>query len=336
ADPDDIVLAASLARAERHGRPPALGDVRSSAAQALVVPAASEFARKQLELALIDLRLALRLDANNDEAWMLVGDILSRGDADGARAAYAHVPPTSIRYPTARSKLAYSYQASGDHAEALQIARDTVAQAPGSRDAAVTLANLLRESGQYADSAAVLTKLIDATPQPDWRLYYLRASAYDEAGDTQRTQADLTEALKLDPDEPTLLNFQGYFWIDRGERLREALAMVQKAVDAEPQSGAMIDSLGWAYYRLGDYKAAVANLETAVGLDASVPEVNDHLGDAYWRVGRKTEATFQWRRVLSLDPDAKLRASAAAKLASPLGPDVPMPPPVETPPAKTP
>jgi Flp pilus assembly protein TadD len=265
-----------------------------------------------------------------------VGDILANGDADAARAAYAHVLPSSIRYPLARSKLAYSYEASGDHAQGLQIARDTAAQAPGNRDAAVTLANLLRENGHDEDSAAVLTKLIDATPKPDWRLFYLRASAYDEAGDTERTQRDLTEALKLDPDEPTLLNFQGYFWIDRGERLQEALAMVQRAVDADPQSGAMIDSLGWAYYRLGDYKAAVANLETAVGLDASVPEVNDHLGDAYWRVGRKTEATFQWRRVLSLDPDAKLRASASAKLASPLGPDVPGPSPGDAPAVKTP
>jgi tetratricopeptide (TPR) repeat protein len=336
ADPDDIVLASALARAQKRGRPPALGDVRTSAAQALVVPAASLIARKQLELALIDLRLALRLDPNSDEAWVLVGDILGRGDAEAARAAYAHVPPASIRYPAARSKLAYSYQASGDDAAALQVARDTAAQAPGNRDAAVTLANLLRENGQYADSAAVLTKLIDATATPDWRLYYLRASSYDQAGDTEHTQTDLSEALKLDPDEPTLLNFQGYFWIDRGEHLQEALAMVRKAVDADPQSGAMIDSLGWAYYRLGDYKDAVANLETAVGIDASIPEVNDHLGDAYWRVGRKTEATFQWRRVLSLDPDAKLRASATAKLASPLGPDAPPLPAIETPPAKTP
>jgi Flp pilus assembly protein TadD len=97
-------------------------------------------------------------------------------------------------------------------------------------------------------------------------------------------------------------------------------------VAAEPQSGEMIDSLGWAYYRLGDYKTAVDELEQAIALEPAIPEVNDHLGDAYWRVGRKIEAQFQWRRVLSLDANAKLKARAEAKLASPLGPDAPTAP----------
>ena len=103
--------------------------------------------------------------------------------------------------------------------------------------------------------------------------------------------------------------------------------MIQHAVAAEPQSGEIIDSLGWAYFRLGNYKDAVDKLETAVTLDPGIPEVNDHLGDAYWRVGRKTEAAFQWRRVLTLDPDARLKASVERKLASPLGPDAPAVPP---------
>jgi tetratricopeptide (TPR) repeat protein len=175
----------------------------------------------------------------------------------------------------------------------------------------------------------VLTRLIDASgPKPDWRLYYLRASAYEEMADADRTQADLQTALKLAPDEPELLNFQAYFWIDRGEHLQDALAMVQRAVAANPQSGEMIDSLGWAYYRLGDYRQAVIQLEAAIALDPGIAEVNDHLGDAYWRVGRKIEAQFQWRRVLSLNPSAKLRVRAEAKLASPAGPDAstaPMP-----------
>ena len=107
--------------------------------------------------------------------------------------------------------------------------------------------------------------------------------------------------------------------------------MVQRAVSAEPESGAMVDSLGWAYYRLGDFKSAVDRLQEAVTLDPSIPEVNDHLGDAYWRIGRKTEAVFQWRRALSLGPDAKLKARVEQKLISPLGPDAPAgPPPAET------
>ncbi len=330
--PDDPGLAAALARAQKHGRAPPLGGVRQGAASALILPAAGLIAQKQEGLALIDLRLALRLDPANDEAWVLLGDILAPGDVEAARAAYEHVAPGADQYVAARGKLAWSYQNGDDRDQAVKLARETAAAFAGSRDATVTLADLLRENDQYTESAAVLSKLIDGPgAKPDWRLYFLRASAYDESNQPEKTQADLAAALKLDPDEPELLNFQGYFWIERGERLNEALAMVQKAVDAEPQSGAMVDSLGWAYYRLGDFKSAVAKLEDAVTLEPSAPEINDHLGDAYWRVGRKIEAQFQWRRVLSLDPGPALKTRAATKLASPLGPDAaPGPPPAAT------
>jgi tetratricopeptide (TPR) repeat protein len=334
-NPEDGPAAAALARAQKHARPEPLPSVRQGAAGALLIPAAALVAQKQDVLALEYLRLALRLDPASDEGWLLLGDLLAPADVDGARTAYASVSPKSGSYVSARGKLALTYQNAGDHDTALKLSRETVAVAPYSRDAAVNLADLLRSDDQYAESATVLTKLIDAPDAtPDWRIYYLRASSYDEMGDAAHTQADLDAALKLAPDEPELLNFQGYFWIDRGEHLKEALSMAQRAAAAEPQSGEIIDSLGWAYYRLGDYKSAVDKLEQAVTLDASIPEVNDHLGDAYWRVGRKTEAQFQWRRVLTLEPDAKLKARAEAELASPLGPDAPQtpaPPPANAP-----
>ena len=330
-DPDNAFAAAALARAQRRQRPPSLGDLRQGAARALLLPAASLMTQRQTVLALDYLRLALRLDPSSDEAWVLVGDIMAPADVTAARAAYAHVPPGSDRYVAARGKLARTYQNAGDHDEALRIARETVAAAPANRDAAITLSDLLRGDHQYTESAVILTRLIDQSAgAPDWRLYYLRASSYEGAGDAARTEADLEAALRLAPDEPELLNFQGYFWIDRGERLADALAMVQKALDAEPQSGEIMDSLGWGYYRLGDYKTAVERLEDAVTLQPAIPEVNDHLGDAYWRVGRQTEAQFAWRRVLTLEPADKLRTRVEAKLASPLGPDAPLTPPAAT------
>lgn len=76
----------------------------------------------------------------------------------------------------------------------------------------------------------------------------------------------------------------------------------------------MLDSLGWGFYRQGDYKTAVAKLEQAVELEPGDPDVNGHLGDAYWRIGRQVEARYQWQRVLSLEPDAKQKAEAEAKL----------------------
>ncbi len=332
--PDDDNAAAALARAEKRGHAPPLGSIRHEAAESLLIPSAALMAQKQEIQALEYLRLALRLDPGNDEAWLLVGELLAPADLAGAREAYASVEPGASSYITARGKLAWSYQSAGDHDTALKLARATAAAAPDSRQAQGDLADLLRANDQYTESAAVLSRLIDAPgATPDWRLYYLRATAYEEVGEPAKTQADLEAALKLNPDEPELLNFQGYFWIERGEHLKQALAMIERAVNAEPQSGEIIDSLGWAHYRLGDYKAAVEKLEAAVTLDPSIPEVNDHLGDAYWRVGRKTEAAFQWRRVLSLEPDDKLKTSVERKLASPLGPDAPAvaPPALSTP-----
>ena len=328
ADPSDPDFAAAKARVDRHGRPPAMVGLRQGAAQALVMPAAELVEQKDEKTALEYLRLALRLDPGQDEAWVLVGDLLADSDdEDGARAAYAVVGPASSHYLTARQKLAWSYQNSGDSEMALKLARETAAAAPQSRAALVTLADLLRENDQYPQSVVVLDKLIaQAGDRPDWRLYYLRASAYDEAGQWPKAEADLQAALKLSPDEPELLNFLGYGWVDRGVHLQEGLAMLQRAVDARPQSGAMIDSLGWAYYKTGDYKTAVEKLEQAVSLEPADADVNNHLGDAYWRAGRRVEAQFEWRRVLTLDPDDALKAQVEAKLASPNGPDAPIAP----------
>ena len=167
------------------------------------------------------------------------------------------------------------------------------------------------------NSIKVLDGLIaDQGARPDWRLLYMRAVDYQESNRWPLAERDLTRALSNRPDEPELLNFLGYAWIDRGERLDEALGMIKKAVSLEPRSGAMVDSLGWGYYRLGDYAAAVRQLETAVALEAGDPDINNHLGDAYWRVGRVTEARYQWRRVLTLEPPDKLRAEVEAKLKS--------------------
>jgi Flp pilus assembly protein TadD len=96
--------------------------------------------------------------------------------------------------------------------------------------------------------------------------------------------------------------------------LNRALGMIQKAVAASPNDGYIIDSLGWAYYRLGRFADAVTELEQAATLMPNDPEINDHLGDAYWQVGRKLEAHFQWNVAYSLDKDGDVKARVAPKL----------------------
>jgi Flp pilus assembly protein TadD len=319
--PGDTSLMTAKARAESKRNAPPMPSLRESAAEALIAPASVLMVQKREEVALAYLRLALRLDPTRDTAWLLVGDILTdAGDPEGARAAYLTPKPGSPDFVAARAKLAWSYQAAGKKDEALKVSRDALAAEPENREAATTLADLLRADEQYNESVTVLDRLIASEgASPDWRLLYMRAVDFQESDRWVLAERDLTTALKQRPDEPELLNFLGYSWIDRGERLHEALAMVQKAVDTDPKSGAMIDSLGWGYYRLGDFNKAVEKLELAVSIEAGDPDVNNHLGDAYWQVGRKVEARFQWSRVLTLEPSPKLRTEVEAKLKNGLG-----------------
>jgi len=318
-DPSNLGLKSARARAAAGKGAPSAPSIKEGAAFALLAPAATMISAKQEPTGLAYLRLSLRLDGQRNDAWLMLGDILqSRGDVDGARAAYGRPKANSAEFPSAQAKLAWSYQSAGDKEGALKLAR--AAAATGDPEGRLTLSDLLRANESYDEAIGLLNALIAEAKTPDWQLFYARGQALERTGRWKEAEGDLTQALKMRPDEAELLNYLGYAWIDRGERLQEAMAMVEKAVAANPRSGAIVDSLGWAHYRLGDYKKAVEILEQAVELEAGDPEINNHLGDAYWMVGRKDEAGFQWRRVLTLKPDDKIKADAEKKLAGGLGP----------------
>lgn len=318
-NPTNLSLKAARARAAAGKSAPQAPTLKEGAAFALLAPAATMISAKQEQIGLAYLRLALALDPQRNDAWLMLGDILQQaGDVEGARAAYQKPKANSAEFPAAQAKLAWSYQSAGDKEGALKLAR--VAAATGDSEARITLSDLLRANESYPEAIAMLDSLIAEAKTPEWQLHYARGQALERSGRWKEAEADLYLALKLRPNEPELLNYLGYAWIDRGERLEEAVAMVEKAVASNPRSGAIVDSLGWAHYRMGDYKKAVEVLEQAVELEAGDPEINNHLGDAYWMVGRKDEAGFQWRRVLTLKPDEKIKADAEKKLASGLGP----------------
>jgi Flp pilus assembly protein TadD len=314
-DASSHALPAALARVEAGKPAPAELTIAQGAAQTLLGPTVLFLQEKQ-PMGLAYLRLVLRLDPGRDEAWVLVGDVLAPEDPAGAREAYSHPQPGSPEFIDSRARLITTYDGDASaNPVVLQIAQDTVKGAPGDDDALTLLADALRVNEQYAESAKVLDTLIaDLGDRASWQLYYMRGVALEQAGQWPAAETDMQKALALSPDEPEVLNYLGYSWIDRGVHLREGKAMIEKAVAAKPDSGAIADSLGWAYFRLGDYKKAVDQLEHASELDAADPDVNNHLGDAYWRAGRKTEARFQWERVLTLNPSAKLRGEAESKL----------------------
>ena len=109
--------------------------------------------------------------------------------------------------------------------------------------------------------------------------------------------------VELMPEQPYVLNYLGYTWIDRGENLEEGMELLQRALKQRHDDGAITDSVGWAFYRLGQYDKAVEWLERAAEQKGDDATIIEHLGDAYWHVGRKREARFQWERALNQKPD---------------------------------
>lgn len=217
--PSNSILLAAKARAAAGKSAPPAPTLRQGAAQALMAPAATMLSAKQDQIGLAYLRMALRLDPNRNEAWLMVGDLMeAAGDINSARAAFAE-PNPAPEYAAARAKLAWSFQSAKDSETALKMARE--AAASGDLDAKVTLADMLRVDGEFAEASQILTEVIAARPG-DWRLLYARGVANDRAGRWAEGEADLRAALKIRPDDSEM-NYLGYSWIDRGEHLPEAL-----------------------------------------------------------------------------------------------------------------
>ncbi|HIN76327.1 MAG TPA: tetratricopeptide repeat protein [Rhodospirillales bacterium] len=176
-------------------------------------------------------------------------------------------------------------------------------------DALVNLGNIYRGHQRHRDAVNVFEKAkkrVKSWEKRHWQLLYGNAASRERLKEWPAAETDFLKALKLNPNEPKILNYLGYSWIEQRKNLKRAHKMIKNAVKQRPQAPYIVDSLGWAQYQLGDIKGAVKNLERAVLLDPADPTINDHLGDAYWRVGRKLEAQYQWRRSLSLDPGKDL------------------------------
>ena len=185
------------------------------------------------------------------------------------------------------------------------------------------LGNIMRSRKRYADAAEYYSRAIDIIAKPErrhWTYYYSRGTCYERLKKWPQAEADLQKALQLYPDQPLVLNYLGYSWIDQNRNLKQGMALIEKAVSLKPDDGYIVDSLGWAHYRLGNYKEAVKFLERAVELRPEDPVLNDHLGDALWRVGREREARYQWEQSLTLQPEPEDAEKIKKKLAKGLTP----------------
>ncbi len=225
--------------------------------------------------------------------------------------------PSSPLHRNAEIQLAANLDSLDRADEAIRRLEKLIAADPQDLEAIIALGNIQRARKRYSDCAETYGKGIDTLKTPErnhWLIFYFRGICHERAKNWSAAEADLKKALELFPEQPHVLNYLGYSWVDQGINLDEGMRLIRRAVEQRPDDGYIVDSLGWAYFRIGNYEEAVKQLERAVGLKPDDPTINDHLGDAYWKVGRTLEAQFQWAHARDLKPEPDDLAKIEDKL----------------------
>ena len=288
------------------------------AAEALFGIAASLTDAQSAEVSILYLRMALYLRPDLGLANVLLADrfeTLRKHDA--AIAIYHAIAPDSPYYRMAQVQAALNEQRLGRSDAAIANLRKMLAADPGDSESWVALGDTYRAADKFAEAIAAYDAAEKAIPTPtrrDWPLFYARAMSKERLKRLDESEADIQIAMKLSPDQPELLNYLGYSWVDRGRKIPEALAMLEKARKLRPYDGYIVDSVGWAYYQLGRYDDAAKTLNAAVLLVPSDPTINDHLGDALWRAGKKISARFQWNHAITFSSNDDEKAVIERKL----------------------
>ena len=318
-NPDSVVLGPAMERLDKGEKPALLvSGPAEGIAEALFNIAGTMTRQNSAQDALIFGQLALHLRPDFDLARMLVAGILeSMNRNEDAIAAYREIDSQSPFHWSARLRVAGNLEALDRDDDAIALLQILTREDATRPEPMVSLGDLLRSNKRFAESVAAYDRAIELLSDLDkrhWTILYSRGISLERSKQWERAERDFKRALELNPDQPYVLNYLGYSWVDQGINLGPAREMIERAVKLRPNDGYIVDSLGWVLYRLKDFEGAVEHLERAVELRPNDPTINDHLGDAYWRVGRYTEARFQWQRALALKPEADQISAIEDKL----------------------
>ena len=287
--------------------PPLISNAQQGAAHVLYDLGSAIGRNGGEELSAIYLQLALYLHAESDLANFSLAGLYERlGQHQLAITVYERIGARSPLKRSAEIQVGLNLEALKRRDEADARLSALVDADPSRFEAVIAYGDTLRGRKQFARAAEIYSRGIAAITEPrekHWQLFYFRGICYERTGQWDKAEADFKRALELKPEQPLVLNYLGYSWVDQGMNYDAALAMIKKAVELKPEDGYIVDSLGWVYYKLGRYEEAVRTLERAVTLRPDDPLINDHLGDAYWRAGRRLEARFQWTHARDLKPE---------------------------------
>ena len=270
------------------------------------------------------LEYALALRPDSDAALVQLAAVAEQmRDSEKAIELYRRIPDASPLKEASDLQLGLNLADLDRKDEAISHLKALVEANPGDMRGYLALGGVYSSKEDFRSAADLYDKAVEILKTPgaaDWNVFYQRGIAYERLKEWPKAEPNFRKALELNPDQPQVMNYLGYSWVDQGMNLHEAMDMIKKAVDMRPSDGYIVDSLGWAYYKLGQFEDSVREMERAVSLKPEDPVLNDHLGDAYWRVGRRREATFQWAHARDLDPEPELLQSVRQKLLKGLPP----------------
>ena len=288
------------------------------AAETLFGIAASLGDAQSADVSILYLRMALYLRPDLGLAQLLLADRFETlRKFDSAIAIYQGIDPSSPYYRMAQVQASLDLQRLGRNDDAIAGLKKLVAGQPNDSEAWVALGDTYRSASKFTEAVDAYDHAEKAIPKAakrDWPMFYARAMAKEKLKRLDDSENDIQVALKLSPEQPELLNYLGYSWVDQGKRIPEALTMLEKARTLRPYDGYIVDSVGWAYYRLGRYDEAATTLRAAVLLVPGDPTINDHLGDALWRAGNRISARFQWNHALTFSDNDTDKAAIERKL----------------------
>jgi tetratricopeptide (TPR) repeat protein len=320
AEDPDAVLGGLAARLKSEGDPQFLVTTPANGLAEVLFGLAGVLSGENEPAARIYLRLALMLNPDFDSAYYLLGELeTSAKRLEASLSAYEGVQSSSPYYLDARIRAAFLLNALERPDEGVGLLTALMGQFPEEPRLLQAIGNILRDQKDYEQAATFYSRAIEMIGEPaaeHWIYFYARGICYERTKHWAKAEPDFEKALKLNAGQASVMNYLGYSWVDQNMNLERAMDLIREAVNLEPNNGYYVDSLGWAHYKLGEYDAAVKQLEKAVDLRPEDPVLNDHLGDAYWQIGRKREARFQWSYALTLEPEPDDEANIRDKLAN--------------------